>query len=166
MEAFGILIVLPLALAWATEALAARHRTGRVITVGMTAAMVPLMAATLFVVVGSQVPKLEGRFDEVVTVVPIYVGFLVAMAFLGVAAARVAGLDTGRARALAFSGATRNSLVVLPLALALPVAYAITPAIVVTQTLVELVGMLVYIRVVPRLVPTTPGASHIELRDV
>jgi ACR3 family arsenite transporter len=29
------------------------------------------MAATLFVVVGSQVPKLGGRFDGIVTVVPI-----------------------------------------------------------------------------------------------
>jgi ACR3 family arsenite transporter len=38
---------------------------------------------------------------------------------------------------------------VLPLALALPDAYALTPAIVVTQTLVELVGMLVYIWVIP-----------------
>ena len=166
LEAFGILIVLPLALAWATEALAARHRAGQVITGGMTAAMVPLMAATLFVVVGSQVPKLEGRFEEVVTVVPIYAGFLVVMAVLGVGAARVAGLETGRARALVFSGATRNSLVVLPLALALPAGYAITPAIVVTQTLVELVGMLVYIRLVPRLVPTPPAAVDAEDSEV
>lgn len=156
LEAFGILIVLPLALAWATEALAARHPTGQAITGGMTAAMVPLMAATLFVVVGSQVPKLEGRFDEIITVVPIYAAFLLIMAFLGLAAARTARLDTRRARALIFSGATRNSLVVLPLALALPDGYSITPAIVVTQTLVELIGMLVFIRLIPRLVPATP----------
>lgn len=153
MEAFGILIVLPLMLAWATEAFAARHRAGEAVARGMTAAMVPLMAATLFVVVGSQVPKLEGRFDDIATVVPIYAAFLLVMAVLGVAAARFARLDVGRSRALVFSGATRNSLVVLPLALALPAAYAVTPAIVVTQTLVELVGMLVYIRLVPRLVP-------------
>lgn len=157
LEAFAVLIVLPLALAWVTEALAARHRAGVAVSRGMTAAMVPLMALTLFVVVGSQVPRLEGRLDEVLTVVPVYVGFLVAMAFLGLAAARAARLDPGRSRALIFTGATRNSLVVLPLALALPTGYAITPAIVVTQTLVELIGMLVYIRLVPRLVPTTAG---------
>lgn len=153
LEAFGVLIVLPLALAWGTEALADRHRAGQAMTLGMAAAMVPLMAATLFVVVGSQVPKLGGRFDDIAAVVPIYAGFLVVMALLGHAAARVARLDVGRARALVFSGATRNSLVVLPLALALPAAYAVTPAIVVTQTLVELVGMLVFIRLVPRLIP-------------
>ena len=160
LEAFGILIVLPLMLAWATEAFAVRHRAGEAVTRGMTAAMVPLMAATLFVVVGSQVSKLEGRFDDIATVVPIYAVFLLVMAVLGVAAARVARLDVGRSRAMVFSGATRNSLVVLPLALALPAAYAVTPAIVITQTLVELVGMLVYIRLVPRLVPQLVPDSH------
>lgn len=159
LEALGILIVLPLALAWATEALAARHRAGQAIANGMSGAMVPLMAATLFVVVGSQVPKLDGRFDSIVTVVPIYAAFLVIMAFVGLAAARAARLDTGRSRALIFSGATRNSLVVLPLALALPAGYAITPTIVVTQTLVELIGMLAYMRLIPRLVPSPPATT-------
>lgn len=79
------------------------------------------------------------------------------MAVLGLAAARGAQLDTGRSRALIFSGATRSSLVVLPLVLALPAGYDITPAIVATQTPVELIGMLVYIRLVPRLVPTAGG---------
>lgn len=55
-------------------------------------------------------------------------------------------------RALVFSGATRNSLVVLPLALALPASLSLAPVVVVTQTLVELVGMIVFVRVVPRLV--------------
>ncbi len=48
LEAFGILIVAPLGLAWATEALAARHRTGEVIGSAVSAAMVPLMTATLW----------------------------------------------------------------------------------------------------------------------
>lgn len=124
----------------------------------MNAAMVPVMAVTLFVVVGSQVSKLEGRFEDVATAAPVYAAFLVVMAVVGVAAARVARLDVGRARALVFTGATRNSLVVLPLALALPAASAVTPAIVVTQALVELLGMLVYIRPVPRLIPASASA--------
>lgn len=40
---------------------------------------------------------------------------------------------------------------VLPLALALPDALAIAAVVVVTQTLVELVGMVIYVRAVPRL---------------
>ncbi len=58
-----------------------------------------------------------------------------------------------RTRAVVFSGVTRNSLVVLPLALALPASLAIAPLAVVTQTLVELVCLLVLVRLVPRLVP-------------
>jgi arsenite transporter len=43
-------------------------------------------------------PRLEGRFDDIITVVPIYATFLLIMAFLGLAAARTARLDPGRAR--------------------------------------------------------------------
>lgn len=53
------------------------------------------------------------------------------------------------ARSIAFSTATRNSLVVLPLALAVPGAVPILPAVIVTQTLVELVSELIYIRIMP-----------------
>ena len=54
-------------------------------------------------------------------------------------------------RAVAFSAATRNSLVILPLALTVPGALPVVPAVIVAQTLVELVAMLVYIPLVPRL---------------
>ncbi len=152
VEALVLLIVLPLGLAWATEALAARGRVGRVVTSAMGAAVVPLMAATLVVVVGGQVPKLRGQVGAMVAVVPVFVAFLLVMGMIGVAVGRVMGFDAGRARALVFTGATRNSLVVLPLALALPVGFEVTPVVVVTQTLVELLGMVLFVRVVPRLV--------------
>src|SRR5699024_3706426 len=92
-------------------------------------------------------------------VVPVYAAFLVLMAGLGCAAARLFRFDVGRARALIFSGATRNSLVVLPLALALPADYAVTPVIVVTQTLVELIGMIMFVQLVPRMVPDARSRS-------
>ncbi|MGC5411681.1 arsenic resistance protein, partial [Streptomyces sp. DT225] len=75
------------------------------------------------------------------------------MAFAGKAVARLFRLDASAGRAIVFTGATRNSLVVLPLALALPDDLAITPVVVVTQTLVEVLGMVVYVRLVPRLMP-------------
>lgn len=153
LEAFGLLIVLPLGLAAVTQLLASRHRVGAAVERGMTAAMVPLMAVTLFVVVASQMPQLDGRRDEVAAAVPVYVGFAVIMTALGLLAARASRLDVAAGRALVFSGVTRNSLVVLPLALALPATYAVTPAVVVTQTLVELVVMVVLIRLLPRLLP-------------
>lgn len=155
VEAFCFVIAVPLGLAWATQALAVRHRSGRAVAAAMTSAMVPLLAVALFAVVAGQLPRITGQAHQVLRVVPIYVAFLVVMALVGVYAGRLARLDVGRTRALVFSGATRNSLVVLPLALALPDAYAITPVVVVTQTLVELLGMLAYVRVVPLLVRAT-----------
>jgi ACR3 family arsenite efflux pump ArsB len=76
------------------------------------------------------------------------------MAPVGRVVGSLFGLDTGGRRAVLFSGATRNSLVVLPLALALPAGFEIAAAVVVTQTLVEVIGMVLYVRLVPRLVPS------------
>ncbi|MEG0261375.1 MAG: hypothetical protein RR651_16045, partial [Lysinibacillus sp.] len=46
-----------------------------------------------------------------------------------------------------------NSLVVLPLALALPESWAtLAAAVIVTQTIVELVGELIYMKVVPNFI--------------
>ena len=91
------------------------------------------MALTLLVVVASQFPRVRDDIGDVVGV--------------------VLGFDASAARALLFTGATRNSLVVLPLALALGDEYAVTGAVIVAQTLVEVLGMVVYVRLVPRLLP-------------
>ncbi|GAB2878310.1 arsenic resistance protein [Streptomyces mayteni] len=153
VEAFVLLIVVPLGLAWLTQAWAARRPAGRRTAEAMGTAMVPLMAATLLTVVASQVPKLDDSLSDVARVVPFYVVFLVVMAFGGLAVARLFRLDVPAGRAVVFTGATRNSLVVLPLALALPDGLAIAAVVVVAQTLVEVVGMVVYVRWVPRLLP-------------
>ncbi|MEV0318326.1 arsenic resistance protein [Streptomyces sp. NPDC050658] len=153
LEAFVVLIVIPLALAWLTQAWAARRPVGAKAADAMGTTMVPLMAVTLFTVVASQVPKLHDNVADVVGVVPFYVLFLLVMAFAGLAVARVFRLGAGDGRAIVFTGATRNSLVVLPLALALPDRLAIAAVVVVAQTLVEVVGMIVYVRAVPRLLP-------------
>ncbi|GGG53317.1 arsenic resistance protein [Kocuria dechangensis] len=153
VEAFLLLIALPLAAAAAVQWAAPRAAAARRIESSTGAAMVPLMAATLFTVVASQVRGVGEQLGTLVAVVPLYVAFLVVMVPTGLLAARLARLDVPATRALAFSGATRNSLVVLPLALALPEQLALTPLVVVTQTLVELVGMVVLVRLLPRLTP-------------
>ncbi|MEU5360064.1 arsenic resistance protein [Streptomyces albidoflavus] len=153
VEAFLVLIVIPLALAWTVQGWAARRPAGRRAADAAGTTMVPLMAATLLTVVASQVPKIGDSLGDVAAVVPFYAAFLVVMAFAGLAVARLFRLGTPAGRAVVFTGATRNSLVVLPLALALPDRFAAAGAVVVTQTLVEVVGMLVYVRLVPRLLP-------------
>lgn len=153
VEAFLVLIVIPLALAWMVQGWAARRPAGRRAADAAGTAMVPLMAATLLTVVASQVPKIGDSLGDVAAVVPFYAAFLVVMAFAGLAVARLFRLGTPAGRAVVFTGATRNSLVVLPLALALPDRFAAAGAVVVTQTLVEVVGMVVYVRLIPRLLP-------------
>lgn len=153
VEAFLVLIVIPLALAWVLQAWAARRPAGQRVADAAGTAMVPLMAATLLVVVASQVPKLGGSLADVAAVIPFYVVFLIVMAYAGKAVARLFRLDAPASRAVVFTGATRNSLVVLPLALALPDALSVAAVVVVTQTLVEVLGMIAYVRLVPRLVP-------------
>lgn len=155
VEAFVTLIAIPLVLAWATQAWARRTTAGQRVADGAGAVMVPLMAATLFTVTASQVPGLDGRLDTVVGAAPFFVGFLVVMAFAGRLVARVFRLGVPEGRAVVFTGATRNGLVLLPLALALPGEHAaVVPVVMVLQTLIEVVGMVVYVRLVPRLLPS------------
>ncbi|QCC59560.1 bile acid:sodium symporter [Natrinema thermotolerans] len=157
LEAFLLLIALPLALAWVTEIGATRSPTARRWQSAMGWLPVPMMGATLLVVIASQLPRVRDSIEGIAAVVPVYVAFLVVMPLLGRLAAGLLRLDTGASRALVFTAVTRNSLVVLPLALALPARYELAPAVVVTQTLVELAGMVVLTRVVPAwLVPDTP----------
>ncbi|GAA3920155.1 arsenic resistance protein [Microbacterium invictum] len=156
VAAFLLLIVLPLMLAALTQLLAKRSRAGRAIARGASAAMVPLMMITLAVVVASQIFAVTGSLGRLLAVVPLYVVFVPIAAVLGAVIGRVAHLDVPARRAVTFSGVTRNSLVVLPLALALPASFSLTPLVVVTQTLVELVAMVVMVALVPRFIRADP----------
>lgn len=152
LEAFVGLIVIPLLAAWATQRWAGRRRAGAEFSRGASATMLPLMMLVLGTVVASQLPAVGHRFDEVAATVPFYVAFLLIMLLLGAGVARLFRLDCAGRRAVVFGGATRNSLVVLPLALALPAGMELAAAVVVTQTLVEVLGMVVFLRVVPALI--------------
>ncbi|WP_244175965.1 arsenic resistance protein [Microbacterium oxydans] len=153
LDAFLLLIVLPLAAAGLTQYAASRTRAGRALSDTVQSAMVPLMMLTLAVVVASQIAGVGRQLPALLATIPLYAAFAVIMIPVGVVAGRAARLDVARTRAVVFSGATRNSLVVLPLALALPTTFALAPLAVVTQTLVELIAMVIFVRLIPRFVP-------------
>lgn len=115
--------------------------------------MVPLLMLTLAVVVASQVAGVGERIARIAPAIPVFIVFAAVMAAAGILVGRMSRLDAPARRALAFSGVTRNSLVVLPLVLALPPAFDVAPLVVVTQTLVELGVMVALVRLVPRLIP-------------
>jgi len=156
VDAFLLIIALPLAVAGLTQLAAVRTRTGHFVQNVASTAMVPLMMLTLIVVVASQVYGVGLQLGMLLLVIPLYILFAAVMIPIGAAAGRIAGLDTRGRRAIVFTGATRNSLIVLPLVLALPAAFDLAPLVVVTQTLVELVIMVVFVRLIPRLLPTRP----------
>jgi ACR3 family arsenite transporter len=158
VEAFVLIIALPLTVAWATEAGAERSSSVASWQARLGWLAVPMMGVTLYVVIASQLPRVQDSIGQIAAVVPVYIAFLVIMPLLGRLTAGLLGMDVGASRALVFTSVTRNSLVILPLALALPAGYALAPAVVVTQTLVELSGMVVLTRVVPAwLVPAEAG---------
>lgn len=161
VEALLLLIALPLILAAGVQWLARRSapvgRVGRAVRTGGTAAMVPLMVVTLAVVVASQTPALlaePGSAARLGAAIPLFLVFALVAAALAAFITR--GMDVPGRRAVVFSGVTRNSLVVLPLALALSESLSLAPLVVVSQTLVELIVMVLMVALVPRLIGRTP----------
>ena len=159
VHAFVWLIAIPLALAAAVQVWASRSRSGERTSEVLGLLPVPATALVLFIVIAAVVPQLGSSIDGALAVLPVYAAFAVIAPLIGWGVGRVAGISATAGRAIAFSAATRNSLVVLPLAFAVPGAVPLLPAIIVTQTLVELVSELIYIRLLPKLGQEDPART-------
>lgn len=150
VEVFLLLIVVPLILAWITEKWA-RRAPSRAAVVGRLGWLpVPLLALVLFLVAGSlleTVLESLGLMDQVFIVFAL---FLLGAVTCGLVLGRLFRLPVPQARTLLFSLATRNSFVVLPFALAMPGAWGAAAIVIVFQSLVELLGMLALLWLVPR----------------
>jgi ACR3 family arsenite efflux pump ArsB len=153
VEAFVYLIIVPLFFALAIQFLA-RKNAGGVKILDFTAWLpVPLMALVLFMVIGSQMNRVVKEFNVIIAVIPIYILFHIVSPLISRIISSVFSLGPSDGRALIFSGGSRNSLVVLPLALTLPGEMAtIAASVVVTQTIIELIAELLYIYIVPNII--------------
>lgn len=150
VQAFVLMIVAPLALAVLTSAHVAKSKRVSRWNDAWAWMPVPAMALVLFVVIASQIGIVLQALDQLLPVVPVYLGFALLAPVIGWATARLTGLAVQQTRAVMFSASTRNSLVVLPLALALPEQIrTLAAAAVITQTVVELICELVYVRAFP-----------------
>lgn len=132
-----------------TQAWAARCTTGQRVAHAMGTAMVPLIAVPLTTCAGLPVGRRRHRGRPHRPVLCAL--FLVVMGFAELAVACLFRLSVPDSRAIVFTGATHNSLVVLPLAL--PDTLTIAAVGAVTDSLIEVLGMVIYVRVVPRLLP-------------
>lgn len=149
LSAFTSLIVTPLALAWLTEYLAQRHRGIKRSVACLGLLPVPLLAVVVFIIAASQVNAVVGLSGVLIQVVFIFIDFLLFAALLGKGLGKLFALPTASARTLAFSFGTRNSFVMLPIALTLPSAWQAAVVVIVFQSLVELFGMVAFLRWVP-----------------
>ena len=154
LTAFVGLILAPLAAAWLTHRLARRHVQVRRLVTGCGWLPVPLLAAVLFSVAATQVGNMAGLGGVLVQVLPLFVAYLLLAALVGRSLGHGFALAPPAARTLTFSFATRNSFVVLPIALALPQAWQAAVVVIICQSLVELFGMVALLRWVPaQLIP-------------
>lgn len=149
MQAFLGLIVLPLSLAWLTEWFGKRSELVARGIARSSALPVVLLAVTVLVIAASQIQQVLDDARQLTFVTLIFVAYMALAAFVGRLTVWLYSLPPREGRGVIFSTGTRNSFVVLPLALALPAEWQLAVAVIVIQALVEMLGMLVFIRMVP-----------------
>lgn len=160
LQAFATFIVLPLLLAWLTQLLAARSGHGRRWVEALAWAPVPLLSLVLALVAATQLPAVRGQESELLGAAGVCIAYLLLVPWLGRWVAQRFGLPLPAARAVVFSVSTRNSFVMLPLALTLPAGLELAVAVIVLQSLIELLGMALYVRWIPqRLLPAAATTS-------
>jgi ACR3 family arsenite efflux pump ArsB len=158
---FATLILLPLAAAFGLErwAVGRANRTAVVARLGWLP--VPLLALVVFLIAPSQLAAVRDALPVLAQVAGVFVAYLIAAALLGAALGRMTGLPAAGQRTLIFSLGTRNSFVMLPLALALGSDWSTVAMVIVFQSLVEHFGMVGYTWVVLRfLVPGQPATAE------
>lgn len=148
--AFSGVIVLPLLAAYATQRWAGGDGGRGCVIDGLAWLPVPLLAVVVWLVALSQVSTVLEGAGLLPVLLVVFAGFLLAGGVLARGLARSFRLDPPEGRVLAFSLGSRNSFVVLPLALALPAGFELAVVVVVFQSLVELIGMALFLWWVPR----------------
>ena len=156
LPAFAGLIIVPLILAFLTEKWAEKSEkaTGLIRSMGLMP--VPLLTVVLFIISMTQVSQIDSTGALIWALMIVFPAYLFAAALVGKTLQRAFRLPVATGRTVIFNLGTRNSFVVLPLALSMPEAWATAVVVIVVQSLVELFGMMFYLRWVPsRLLPNT-----------
>ncbi|MFN4245396.1 MAG: arsenic resistance protein [Brevinematia bacterium] len=143
------LIILPLILAFLTQKWADSSIIVNKILNITVWFPVPLVSIVVFVIFSSQaylIVELRNFLPLLTLIFSVFLVFALVTSKIISKAMNLTSLD---GRVLAFNFGTRNSFLVLPIALSLPEELRVTATIVVYQSLIELFGMLLFIRFVP-----------------
>ncbi|MCX7718497.1 MAG: hypothetical protein N2111_08890 [Candidatus Sumerlaeaceae bacterium] len=150
VTAFAGLILLPLLAAYLTERWSDRTPARLAVREALAWLPVPLLALVVFLIAATQVQLVTASLPVLGHLGLVYTVYLALAALMARMLTRLFRLPSRQGRVLAFSLGTRNSFVVLPLALALPTPNALAVVAIVFQSLVELIGMAAYLWLVPR----------------
>lgn len=153
LNTFVAFILLPLIFAIILQTFTKKSQAAKYILHFTEWLPVPLMAIVLFLIVGTHISKIIHDIHIILTVVPIYICYLIIAPIIGNVSAKLFQQPVRLRRTIIFSTSTRNALVVLPLSLSFPEQWATVIAVViVTQTFIELIGQLIYIKLIPKLI--------------
>ncbi len=143
LQAFVGLVALPLSLAWLTEGWGKRGE--RVVSGIARSSVLPvvLLALVVPVIAASQIQHMLDHASQLTQVTLVFVLYVALAAVIGRLTVWLYSLPPKSGRGVIFSTGTRNSFVVLPLALALPSECRLAVAVIVIQAFVEMLGMLV-----------------------
>ncbi|WP_114314027.1 arsenic resistance protein [Thermus caldifontis] len=142
----GLVVLLPLFLAFSLQG----RPWGKALASRTASWPVPLLALVVFLVALGHAGLLAGLWGYLFLLLGVFLLYLALALGLSLFLARAFRLPAKAGRTLAFSLGTRNSFLVLPLSLAVPEA-GLAPLVIVFQSLVELLGMVLFLRLVPRL---------------
>ncbi|ABO11104.2 TPA: arsenic resistance protein [Acinetobacter baumannii] len=154
LHAFIWFIIVPLTLAGIVQFISNKSESLATLSAPLNLLPVPATALVLFIVLASVTPQIGLAQSAALQALPIYIAFAIIAPFIGWAIASLFKLESSSARAVSFSASYRNSLVILPLALVVPGSMPIIPAVILTQTIVELCFLPIYTRLIPRMFPS------------
>lgn len=152
LTTFLTLILIPFFAAMSLQLAAPKKRIYHKILQCSAWLPVPFMALVLFLIVATQISVVSQNIHQMAMIIPLYIAFLIAALITAWLVGKCLKLPPIEIRTLIYSTGTRNSLAVLPFAFALPAQIApIVAAVIVTQTLVELIGELFYTKITPHI---------------
>lgn len=152
VESFTFLLVLPFITALLMQKISSKNTALNALHKISDWLPVPFMALVLLIIIASQITELLNHQQLLLKIIPIYVAFMVVMLPLNIMMGKFFRLQSEAKRTLIYSAGTRNSLAVLPFVLALPKEMTIVATIIiVTQTIIELMGELIYVKITPKI---------------
>lgn len=154
LTAFIYFIFIPLSLSALFQLFSKKSSIFVRVTSPLNLLPVPATAFVLFIVLASVTPQVGLAQQAAFQALPIFIIFAIVSPIIACIVTRFFKLDSNSARAISFSASYRNSLIILPLALAIPGSIPVVPAVILTQTIVELCFLPIYVKVIPKLLPT------------